>query len=293
MAGGIDGIAGVAAALEVARALAGPAASNFGTTWRSSTSSRRRCRSSASRASAAAAMAGVRPAEWLSIAKVDGLSAAGRAFVEAGGDPAGIAAEKRARISRPSSNCTSSRGRCWRTGHLDIGVVTAIAGITRIEIVVQRPGRPCRDDADGQSRQDALAGAALAGDSASEALAEARAADGPSALRRDGGRILDRAGGGECRAGARAVAGRCAGRGPGGDAWISPGRSKRWWLNRSVRETGTEHRDPALRISDNLPTPGDPLRARYVLDAACRDRAGPAIAAWRRAPGTTRRGWRG
>ena len=65
---------------------------------------------------------------------------------------------KSARTSRPSSNCISSRGRCSKTRSCDIGIVTAIAGITRIEIIVEG-----RADHAGTTpmgpRRDALAAA--------------------------------------------------------------------------------------------------------------------------------------
>ena len=77
-----------------------------------------------------------------------------------GGDPARFAAEARTRISRAFLELHIEQGPVLETAHLDIGVVTAIAGITRIEVVVSGPGRSCRDNADGQPRLDALSAAA-------------------------------------------------------------------------------------------------------------------------------------
>jgi allantoate deiminase len=55
------------------------------------------------------------------------------AMVQFGLDPEHIGAAARARRELlPMSNCTSSRGRCWNSRNLPVGVVTAIAGATRL-----------------------------------------------------------------------------------------------------------------------------------------------------------------
>ena len=57
-----------------------------------------------------------------------------RRWSQFGLDPDHIGAAARAptRTCSPMSNCTSSRGRCWKAENLPVGVVTAIAGATRL-----------------------------------------------------------------------------------------------------------------------------------------------------------------
>ena len=54
-----------------------------------------------------------------------------------GGDPDKLARRQARATSAPISNCTSSRAWCWNNAALDVGIVTSIVGIRRIEIVFQ------------------------------------------------------------------------------------------------------------------------------------------------------------
>ncbi len=151
--GRFDGIAGVSAGLEVARALRdqhieldhdleivdflAEEVSIFGVSCIGSRG-----------------MAGVRPAEWLD-RQVDQLTLRD-GIAETGGNPESL--EKRADISA-FLELHIEQGPVLETGHLDIGVVTAIAGITRIEIIVQGRADHAGTTPMG-ARQDALATAA-------------------------------------------------------------------------------------------------------------------------------------
>lgn len=151
--GRFDGIAGVSAALEVARALhdqrielkhdleivdfLAEEVSIFGVSCVGSRG-----------------MAGVRPDEWLD-RKVDALTLR-QGIAEVGGNPQVL--EKREDIAA-FLELHIEQGPVLEDGHLDIGVVTAIAGITRIEIVVNGRADHAGTTPMG-SRQDALVGAA-------------------------------------------------------------------------------------------------------------------------------------
>ena len=151
--GRFDGIAGVSAALEVARALhdqgialehdleivdfLAEEVSLFGVSCVGSRG-----------------MAGVRPAEWLE-RSVDALTLR-QGIVEVGGNPQ--VQEKREDVAA-FLELHIEQGPVLEDGHLDIGVVTAIAGITRIEIVLHGRADHAGTTPMG-SRQDALVGAA-------------------------------------------------------------------------------------------------------------------------------------
>lgn len=151
--GRFDGIAGVSAALEVARALhdqrielrhdleivdfLAEEVSIFGVSCVGSRG-----------------MAGVRPPAWLD-RKVEALTLR-QGIAEVGGNPGVL--EKRDDIAA-FLELHIEQGPVLEDGHLDIGVVTAIAGITRIEIVVNGRADHAGTTPMG-SRQDALVGAA-------------------------------------------------------------------------------------------------------------------------------------
>lgn len=151
--GRFDGIAGVSAALEVARTLhdqrielahdleivdfLAEEVSIFGVSCVGSRG-----------------MAGVRPDEWLD-RKVDALTLR-QGIAEVGGNPQVL--EKREDIA-VFLELHIEQGPVLEDGHLDIGVVTAIAGITRFEIIVHGRADHAGTTPMG-SRQDALVGAA-------------------------------------------------------------------------------------------------------------------------------------
>ncbi len=131
--GRFDGIAGVAAALEVARALTDAGieldhdleivdflaeeVSIFGVSCVGSRG-----------------MAGILPDGWLS--RVQGELSLRQGIVEVGGDPSRLSGSKRSDI-KAFLELHIEQGPVLETGRLDIGVVTAISGITRIEIIVE------------------------------------------------------------------------------------------------------------------------------------------------------------
>ena len=151
--GRFDGIAGVSAALEVARTLhdqrielehdleivdfLAEEVSVFGVSCVGSRG-----------------MAGVRPAEWLD-RTVDTLTLR-QGIADVGGNPQVL--ERREDIAA-FLELHIEQGPVLEDGHLDIGVVTTIAGITRIEIVVHGRADHAGTTPMG-SRQDALVGAA-------------------------------------------------------------------------------------------------------------------------------------
>jgi len=151
--GRFDGIAGVSAALEVARALHDRGAmlkhdleivdflaeevSIFGVSCVGSRG-----------------MAGVRPDNWLD-REVDQVTLR-EGIAEVGGNPGKL--EKREDIAA-FLELHIEQGPVLEDGHLDIGVVTAIAGITRIELVVNGRADHAGTTPMG-SRQDALTTAA-------------------------------------------------------------------------------------------------------------------------------------
>lgn len=253
--GRFDGIAGVSAALEVARALhdqrielkhdleivdfLAEEVSIFGVSCVGSRG-----------------MAGVRPDEWLD-RKVDALTLR-QGIAEVGGNPQVL--EKREDIAA-FLELHIEQGPVLEDGHLDIGVVTAIAGITRIEIVVNGRADHAGTTPMG-SRQDALVGAAwlVLG---IQRLAAARAA-GPTHFAATVGEFSIEPGAAnvvpakarlliDARAEDRAVMLDFAG---ALDALVA----------QVAADTGVTI-DTPVTISDNLPTPCDPL-VLDTLDAA-------------------------
>ena len=171
--GRYDGIAGVSAALEVARALADQGVvldhdleivdflaeevSIFGVSCIGSRG-----------------LAGLLPAEWLH-RQVETLSLE-QGVAQAGGRPAALAAEAR-RDVRAFLELHIEQGTVLESAGLDVGVVTAIAGITRIEIVVEGRADHAGTTVMG-ARRDALSAAARLV-LAIEALATGMAQAGP------------------------------------------------------------------------------------------------------------------
>lgn len=256
--GRYDGIAGVAAALEVACALADQGmeldhdleiidflaeeVSVFGVSCIGSRG-----------------MAGVLPEEWLS--RASGGLTLKQGIREAGGEPARIAAEARRDIAA-FLELHIEQGPVLETERLDIGVVTAIAGITRIEIIVEG-----RADHAGTTpmggRADALAAAARLV-TGIEALAKSLS-EGPGHFTATVGEFAI-----EPNA-ANVVPSRARllidARAEERTAMELFAASVDRLAEQVARETGTVVAAPR-RISDNLPTPGDPLLLD-VLDAAC------------------------
>ena len=131
--GRFDGIAGVAAALEVARALTdngieldhdleivdflAEEVSIFGVSCVGSRG-----------------MAGVLSDGWLS--RTQGELSLRQGIVEVGGDPSRLSGSKRSDI-KAFLELHIEQGPVLETGRLDVGVVTAISGITRIEVIVE------------------------------------------------------------------------------------------------------------------------------------------------------------
>lgn len=256
--GRYDGIAGVAVALEVARALAdrgialdhdlevvdflAEEVSIFGVSCIGSRG-----------------MAGVLPEDWLS-RQSDGLTLEA-GIRNAGGDPARIAAEARRDIAA-FLELHIEQGPVLETERLDIGVVTAIAGITRIEIVIEGRADHAGTTPMGR-RADALAAAARLVTGV-EALATSLAA-GPGHFTATVGEF--------------AIEPNAANVVPSRARLLIDARAEErgtmevfaasveQLATELAREIGTVI-GPPRRISDNMPTPGDPL-VLDVLDAAC------------------------
>ena len=256
--GRYDGIAGVAVALEVAQALADQGVeldhdlevvdflaeevSIFGVSCIGSRG-----------------MAGVLPQDWLS--RQSGGLTLEQGIRDVGGEPARIAAEARKDIAA-FLELHIEQGPVLETEKLDIGVVTAIAGITRIEIVVEGRADHAGTTPMG-NRADALAAAARLV-TGIEALAKSLAA-GPAHFTATVGEFSI-----EPNA-ANVVPSRAR-------LLIDARAEERTTMEvfagaveqlaaEIARETGTAIAAPR-RISDNMPTPGDPL-VLDVLDAAC------------------------
>ena len=260
--GRYDGIAGVAVALEVARALAdrgieldhdlevvdflAEEVSIFGVSCIGSRG-----------------MAGVLPEDWLS--RQSGGLTLEQGIRDAGGEPARIAAEARRDIAA-FLELHIEQGPVLETERLDIGVVTAIAGITRIEIVVE--GRADHaGTAPMGSRADALAAAARLV-SGIEALAKSLSA-GPAHFTATVGEFsIEPNAANVVPSRARLLIDARAEERTAMDVFAA---SVERLAAEISRETGTNIAAPR-RISDNMPTPGDPL-VLDVLDAAC-DAAG-------------------
>jgi N-carbamoyl-L-amino-acid hydrolase len=256
--GRYDGIAGVAVALEVARALADKGivldhdleivdflaeeVSIFGVSCIGSRG-----------------MAGVLPEDWLS-RESNGLTLE-EGIREAGGDPARIAAEARRDIAA-FLELHIEQGPVLESGALDIGVVTAIAGITRIEIVVEGRADHAGTTPMGR-RADALAAAArlvtgieALATSLSEGPGHFTATVGEFSIEPNAANVVPSR--------ARLLIDARAEERAAMDLFSA---SVDRLAEQVARETGTTIAPPR-RISDNMPTPGDPL-VLDVLDAAC------------------------
>lgn len=256
--GRYDGIAGVAVALEVAQALADKGidldhdlevvdflaeeVSIFGVSCIGSRG-----------------MAGVLPADWLSRER-DGLTLE-QGIRDVGGDPARIAAEARKDISA-FLELHIEQGPVLETEKLDIGVVTAIAGITRIEIIVEGRADHAGTTPMG-SRADALAAAARLV-SGIEALAKSLS-EGPGHFTATVGEFsIEPNAANVVPSRARLLIDARAEERNTMDLFAA---SVEQLADGIACETGTTIAVPR-RISDNMPTPGDPLLLD-VLDAAC------------------------
>ena len=260
--GRYDGIAGVAVALEVARALADKGialdhdlevvdflaeeVSIFGVSCIGSRG-----------------MAGVLPGDWLS-RDSNGLTLE-EGIRDAGGDPARIAAEARRDIAA-FLELHIEQGPVLEGEKLDIGVVTAIAGITRIEIVVEGRADHAGTTPMGR-RADALAAAARLVTGV-EALAKSLS-DGPGHFTATVGEFsIEPNAANVVPSRARLLIDARAEERTAMDLFTA---SVDQLAEQVALETGTAVAPPR-RISDNMPTPGDPLLLD-VLDAAC-DAAG-------------------
>lgn len=256
--GRYDGIAGVAVALEVARALADQGieldhdlevvdflaeeVSIFGVSCIGSRG-----------------MAGVLPQEWLS--RQSGELTLEQGILDAGGEPARIAAEARRDIAA-FLELHIEQGPVLETERRDIGVVTAIAGITRIEIIVEGRADHAGTTPMG-SRADALAAAARLV-TGIEALAKSFC-EGPSHFTATVGEFsIEPNAANVVPSRARLLIDARAEDRMAMDLFAA---SVDRLAEQIARETGTVIAAPR-RISDNMPTPGDPL-VLDVLDAAC------------------------
>ncbi|MCT7663642.1 Zn-dependent hydrolase [Shinella kummerowiae] len=256
--GRYDGIAGVAVALEVARALADQGieldhdlevvdflaeeVSIFGVSCIGSRG-----------------MAGVLPEDWLT--RQSGGLTLEQGIRDAGGDPARIQAEARRDIAA-FLELHIEQGPVLETEKRDIGVVTAIAGITRIEIVVEGRADHAGTTPMG-SRADALAAAARLV-TGIEALAKSLS-DGPSHFTATVGEFsIEPNAANVVPSRARLLIDARAEDRTAMDLFAG---SVDLLVEQLARETGTAIEAPR-RISDNMPTPGDPLLLD-VLDAAC------------------------
>ena len=256
--GRYDGIAGVAVALEVARALAdrgveldhdlevvdflAEEVSIFGVSCIGSRG-----------------MAGVLPPEWLS--RASGGLTLEQGIRDVGGDPARIAAEARRDIAA-FLELHIEQGPVLETEKRDIGVVTAIAGITRIEIVVEGRADHAGTTPMG-SRADALAAAArlvtgieALATSLSEGPGHFTATVGEFAIEPNAANVVPSR--------ARLLIDARAEERTTMDVFAA---AVGQLADRIARETGTTI-GPPRRISHNMPTPGDALLLD-VLDAAC------------------------
>lgn len=256
--GRYDGIAGVAVALEVVRALADQGieldhdievvdflaeeVSIFGVSCIGSRG-----------------MAGVLPEDWL--ARQSGGLTLEQGIRDAGGDPARIAAEARKDIAA-FLELHIEQGPVLETEKRDIGVVTAIAGITRIEIIVEGRADHAGTTPMG-NRADALAAAARLV-TGIEALAKSLS-DGPSHFTATVGEFsIEPNAANVVPSHARLLIDARAEERTAMDLFAA---SVDLLAEQIARETGTVIETPR-RISDNMPTPGDPLLLD-VLDAAC------------------------
>lgn len=178
-----------------------------------------------------------------------------------GGAPARLAAAQRSDI-KAFLELHIEQGTVLEEAHEDVGVVTAIAGITRIEIVVEGRADHAGTTRMGHRRDALAAGARLVLGIEALATAQARgpghfaATVGEFEIAPNAANVIP--------ARARLLVDARAERRPDMEAFLAEVAA----LARSVAaETGATIEAP-VTISDNLPTPGDPL-VLDVLDAAC------------------------
>lgn len=256
--GRYDGVAGLAVALEVAQALADQSmaldhdlevvdflaeeVSIFGVSCIGSRG-----------------MAGVLPEVWLARAS-NGLTLE-QGIREAGGEPARMSAEARRDIAA-FLELHIEQGPVLEAEKLDIGVVTAIAGITRIEIIVEGRADHAGTTPMG-TRADALAAAArlVTGvEALAKSLSEGRghftATVGEFSIEPNAANVVPSR--------ARLLIDARAEHRTAMDVFAA---SIEQMAEQVARETGTAIAPPR-RISDTMPMPGDALLLD-VLDAAC------------------------
>ncbi|WEX76413.1 Zn-dependent hydrolase [Sinorhizobium numidicum] len=256
--GRFDGIAGVAAALEVARSLADAGieldhdleivdflaeeVSIFGVSCIGSRG-----------------MAGLVPDEWLG--RKHGELTLRHGLIEAGGDPSRLPALKRPDI-KAFLELHIEQGPVLETERLDIGVVTAISGITRIEVIVEGQADHAGTAPMGRRRDALVAASRLVLEIEELGLAYAA---------RDG-HFTATVGEFEIEPNAANVVPSRARLLIDARAELRPQMEKfivevAALATRVAEETGVAIAPPKV-ISDNQPTPGDPL-ILATLEAAC------------------------
>jgi len=256
--GRFDGIAGVATALEVAQALAdadvrldhdlevvdflAEEVSVFGVSCIGSRG-----------------MAGLLPDGWLS--RTHGDVTLRQAIVEVGGDPSRLASQKRSDI-KAFLELHIEQGPVLETEKCDIGVVAAIAGITRIEILVEGQADHAGTTPMG-SRRDALVAASrlvVAIEKLAIELSKSEghftATVGEFSIEPNAANVVPSR--------ARLLIDARAELRPDMERFIAEISELVEWM---AQATGIGILAPRI-ISDNLPTPGDPMVLR-LLDRAC------------------------
>ena len=257
--GRFDGIAGVAVALEVARTIQdlginlkhnlevvdflAEEVSAFGLSCIGSRS-----------------MAGVLPESWLDRTS-DGIDLR-TGIMQSGGDPDRLMGEPKRTELKAFLELHIEQGRVLELAHEDIGVVSAISGITRIEIIVEGRADHAGTTIMGH-RLDALAAAARIV-TAIETIAT-NMAKGPTHFAATVGEFSI-----EPNA-ANVVPSRARllidARAENRDDMVVFIAAIKDLTSKAVSETGVTIAEPKL-VSDNPPTPGDPLLLT-TLDKAC------------------------
>ncbi|WEX86187.1 Zn-dependent hydrolase [Sinorhizobium garamanticum] len=256
--GRFDGIAGVAAALEVARSLSDAGieldhdleivdflaeeVSIFGVSCVGSRG-----------------MAGLLPDGWLSRTH-DELTLR-QGIVEAGGDPSRLPSSKRSDV-KAFLELHIEQGPVLETERLDIGVVTAISGITRIEIVVEGQADHAGTTPMGRRRDALVVASRLVLEI--EKLGFAHAAGEGHFTATVGEFEIEPNAANVVPSRARLLIDARAERRPQMEVFITEVEAL---TARIAEETGVAITPPKV-ISDNHPTPGDPL-VLATLEAAC------------------------
>ncbi|MDO9414638.1 Zn-dependent hydrolase [Pararhizobium sp.] len=256
--GRFDGIAGVAAALEVAQALAdqdiqlnhdlevvdflAEEVSIFGVSCIGSRS-----------------MAGVLPPDWLS--RTNGDLSLEQGIADAGGSPAGIASAKRQDIAA-FLELHIEQGPVLEAGKIDVGIVTAISGITRIEIIVEGRADHAGTTPMGR-RKDALVAASRLV-VAIEKMAAERAKGAGHFTATVGEFSMEPNAANVVPSRARLLIDARAELRPDMDVFVADVRELCEWM---AEATGVTIATPK-GLSDNAPTPADPMLLG-VLTQAC------------------------